>query len=145
MEEPHDDTLKSMAIMFALLIIIFGGYSLVPPLDLDSSEGRIWTFRDDMNGDGRITIRDAWAIATSLLFYPGDLAIYYVYHHLPKLALALRAIAEFFEVHPIWYGGVFSFFLSLIAWPAICLSIYGLSYFAASLPGVLYDLIKNRK
>ena len=77
----------------------------------------------DMDGDGALTLDDARAILTRLpdwaaqaYFYPGDSLISFRLKYDATLGLARR-----FEIKPEWHGGVFSAFISLVAWIVVLL------------------------
>jgi hypothetical protein len=70
---------------------------------------RLWAWVPDMNGDGRVTVRDAWPWAKWLFLYPGDLAIYAMLERVP-------AAARFLELGPSSYGGALAVALSIVAW-----------------------------
>lgn len=146
-EEKYNDTMIEEGLKpFAIILVLVGCIYFVPmliPFNELPFEGRLWIFREDMNGDGRVTIRDIWALGSWLFFYPGDLLIYFVYHHMPQVAADLRSFADFFEVQPLWYGGLFSFILSIVGWPIACLLIY-LSYSALLSSGRIYWYLLKR-
>lgn len=125
MEEQNnrrEGTAQAVTLIF-LFVVVLVGYALLAE-SLASPEGRQWAFKSDMNGDGIYTIRDVWAIAVWLFFYPGDLLIYFLLHHMEWLANMLRGASEFLEVSAIGYGGIVSFLVSLVAWPALVLLLY---------------------
>lgn len=113
-------------------ILAAGLITMMTNSGLDSLDGRQWDFRTDMNGDGRLTIRDVTAITGWLFFYPGDFAIY-------CLRTYLKGFSEFFEITPNWYGKLLSFLVSLVGWPIVAFLLYGLT----ALPEVAYERISS--
>jgi hypothetical protein len=83
-----------------------------------------WTvFSGDMNADGALTIRDLWLWLRYGFFLPGDTVIWFLSSYVP-------AAAHFLEIGTRNYGGLFSGFVSGVAWFALFLFI-----------GVLHDKI----
>ena len=70
---------------------------------------RVWAWVPDMNGDGRVSVRDVWPWAKWLFLYPGDFAIYVLLERVP-------VAARFLELGPASYGGALAVALSIVAW-----------------------------
>lgn len=68
-----------------------------------------WNFRTDANGDGAITISDAWLWVKWVFFAPGDLALLLLMKEVPSLG-------NFLELSVSSLGGVGSFILSAFVW-----------------------------
>ncbi len=78
--------------------------------EAEKATPRQWRFQKDMNGDGKITIRDVPLWIGWLFYYPGDTVLdYLLYYPAGKLS-------EFFELNPNHYGGGVSFIISLAFW-----------------------------
>jgi len=70
---------------------------------------RLWTFVADMNSDGAVTISDVWLWFKWLYFYPGDGMLYVAMKSTP-------ALAQFFEMSSMSYGGGLSGTVSFFTW-----------------------------
>ena len=128
----QEDSGQLRAVLTAMLAATV--FVAVTESGLPLADGRQWGFHTDMNGDGRLTIRDAAAIVHWIYFYPGDLVICGVRTYLYNFA-------AFFEITSDWYGGVVSFLLSIIGWPLVAFSIYGVTF----LPGVVYGYFNKAR
>ena len=88
---------------------------------LETTQLRQWKWNKDMNGDGRVSLKDFPSQVRWLFYYPGDLALDYVLNNTEEAAV------QFFELTPASLGGGLSFLLSLPFWGiAIVFSIGGL-------------------
>jgi hypothetical protein len=77
---------------------------------------RLWEFREDMNGDGAVTISDVALWLKWIFFYPGDLIV---------AGLIGTPAGNFLELRPSDFGGGWSFTLSLVSWllAFVCLAV----------------------
>jgi hypothetical protein len=77
---------------------------------------RLWEFREDMNGDGAVTITDVGLWLKWFFFYPGDLIV---------AGLIGTPVGNFLELRPSDFGGGWSFTLSLVSWlfAFVCLAV----------------------
>ena len=89
MEMTQEDSVRTRAVIAAMLAA--GIFMAVAGSGMSLSDGRQWGFQTDMNGDGRLTVRDVTAIMHWMFFYPGDLVIYGVRTY-------LYGLAAFFEM-----------------------------------------------
>ena len=71
---------------------------------------RQWEWRDDINGDGKVTISDVDGWIKWIFYYPGDWLIYSLLND------GKGKTAEFFELTPSSYGGWGSLGVSLMLW-----------------------------
>jgi hypothetical protein len=71
---------------------------------------RQWQWRDDINGDGKVTIGDVPGWVKWLFYYPGDWVIY-------ELLKRRGKAAEFLELTPASYGGQMSGVISGVLIP----------------------------
>jgi hypothetical protein len=68
-----------------------------------------WSFAADMNGDGLVTISDAWLWLKWIFFAPGDLLLLLLMSHGTSVAL-------FFEINPASLYGALSGMFSVFIW-----------------------------
>ena len=68
-----------------------------------------WRLAWDMNGDGAITISDAWLWLKWVFFAPGDLLLLILMKYAASVAL-------FIEITPADLGGMASGTISALAW-----------------------------
>jgi hypothetical protein len=74
---------------------------------------RQWEWRDDINGDGKVTISDVDGWIKWIFSYQGDWLIYTLLND------KNRGVAEFFELTPNSYGSWGSLGVSLMLWCAL--------------------------
>lgn len=139
------ETRMQLAAIFATLFI-WVGIELIPQIfELDPLDSRQWEFRTDMNGDGLLTIRDVGGIARWLLFYPGDLLLYFIQHHSLWISRTMAGVTDFLEISPVSYGGLFSFLVSLVAWPLGGWVTYGPLYWMLTKAGIPANVYKEHR
>lgn len=72
---------------------------------------RQWKWKQDINGDGKVTISDVPGWVKWIFYYPGDWLIYVMLEEKGK-----GTMAEFLELTPASYGRMLSFLISIAAW-----------------------------
>ncbi|HZD12292.1 MAG TPA: hypothetical protein VE177_02075, partial [Candidatus Binatus sp.] len=132
MEKTQEDSVRIRAVIAAGLAVCL--FIVIAKSGVSRSDGRQWGFLTDMNGDGRLTVRDVKAIAHWMFFYPGDLVIYGVRTY-------LQGLAAFFGISAKSYGGMVSLLLSIIGWPLVTFLVYGLTF----LPGVIQGQLSSQR
>jgi hypothetical protein len=65
----------------------------------------------DVNGDGRFTVSDIGSWGLEILVLPGNVFLYLVINHLPR-------VAEFFELGTEDFGGVVAIWAAVLIWLA---------------------------
>ena len=128
MEKTQEDSVRIRAVIAAGLAVCL--FIVIAKSGVSRSDGRQWGFLTDMNGDGRLTVRDVKAIAHWMFFYPGDLVIYGVRTY-------LQGLAAFFGISAKSYGGMVSLLLSIIGWPLVTFLAYGLTFLPEVIQGQL--------
>jgi hypothetical protein len=134
MEKTQEDSVRIRAVIAAGLAVCL--FIVIAKSGVSRSDGRQWGFLTDMNGDGRLTVRDVKAIAHWMFFYPGDLVIYGVRTY-------LQGLAAFFGISAKSYGGMVSLLLSIIGWPLVTFLAYGLTFLPEVIQGQLSSQRKD--
>jgi hypothetical protein len=91
-------------------------FDVIRTLDPASAWKMRWHFVADMNGDGQVTISDVWLWAQWAFDAPGDC-------FLLVIMLKMQPTATFLEITPQMLSGGWSFFISLVCWWLLYISI----------------------
>ena len=75
-----------------------------------------WKIAWDMNGDGVVTISDAWLWLKWIFFAPGDLLLLLLMSYGAPIAL-------FLEINPASMSGMLSGVISAIVWYIVAISV----------------------